>query len=350
MSRALNPPGASNATTHPLFLPLETPIRPNRDGAFTTPVGVHFGPTPDWALDFDTNPDPQFPHLTANPSAQLQLPLQNSGLLSDPDTDGSTFPLPGVPNSSFGNSTSALDQNAGPSVGAPATLPSQPASTRSSVHVTDYANLRDAIMRCLPPRPSLSHHSSSATLPVAATMTAQMAISAPAAIGAPPTSMSAAPHMHSVDDPSSRTSSMPPTPVLPPGFPLPGHILPAGHISSNHATYIPRQVLRQSHFAYDQVVFIHHMTKRWHFFLVSEDAFPININAAREACLLYAERILEVSRTIHGGTLQMFFFVSAIFFTPPDVLTILSRSARRTRIYGTNSKRVYWRLLKQDTA
>ncbi|KAG8730040.1 hypothetical protein FRC10_003185 [Ceratobasidium sp. 414] len=54
--------------------------------------------------------------------------------------------------------------------------------------------------------------------------------------------------------------------------------------------------LRQGSFSPIQKEFIKLMTRRWHWYLLTENAFPINPNEALERCVVYAEQDLHASR------------------------------------------------------
>ncbi|KAG9075542.1 hypothetical protein FS749_012777 [Ceratobasidium sp. UAMH 11750] len=80
--------------------------------------------------------------------------------------------------------------------------------------------------------------------------------------------------------------------VAPSSFQLSRAYLPPRPPSNS---YRPNS-LRQGDFTHEQVVFIKYMKHRWCFYLVTEDPFPTNVFPAREACFLYAEKVLNVSR------------------------------------------------------
>jgi hypothetical protein len=278
-----------------LPLSFETPSRPNQHNIFTTPAPLLFGQMPDWANDFDCS---QFPSFDANPSAQFELPLQTAGLLDNPNTEDPAFPLPEVTIEGLGNSARIAGHNMSSSVDNSVAWPSEPPAAQPLAHAPSYADLHNAILRSLPPRSSRTGQVTSSGLQAV-----------PAIVITP--GMPVSPQMSLVNELPSRDYSMPPTPGMPPGFPMDA-FPPPGHPSSHfhHVTYQPRQVLRQSNFVYDQVLFIHIMTKRWHWSLIGEDAFPINIVPARAACVMYAEEVLEISRPTHNITQRMFDYVS----------------------------------------
>ncbi|KAG8698493.1 hypothetical protein FRC11_014389, partial [Ceratobasidium sp. 423] len=58
----------------------------------------------------------------------------------------------------------------------------------------------------------------------------------------------------------------------------------------------PIRSIRQRDFHYDQVVFMNAMRKRWHWYLIADDSFPINTSVALELCVQYAEETLGISR------------------------------------------------------
>jgi hypothetical protein len=276
---------------------LETPSHLNQRGIFTTSAPFLFGPIPDWANDFDES---QFPRFDPNPSAPFPLPLQTAGFLGNPGAGVPPFALPEVTIEGPGNFAGVAGYDTGSSTDNSAMVPSWDAPAQPSAHVPSYTDLRETVLQTLPPPPTTVRLNVSTTLQLT-----------PIEIYEP--AVTASPHMSSIDEPSSRGHSMAPAPASTPGFgmdglPLPGHPPP----QFQHMTYQPRQVLRQSHFVYDQVMFIHLMTKRWHWSLVAEDAFPINIFPARGACVMYAEQVLEVMRPTHNITQRMFDYVSEI--------------------------------------
>ncbi|KAG8706663.1 hypothetical protein FRC09_002292 [Ceratobasidium sp. 395] len=87
--------------------------------------------------------------------------------------------------------------------------------------------------------------------------------------------------------------------------------------SSSHApTQMPPAAprpnsLRQGDFTHDQVTAIKHMRHRYQFYLVTEDPFPINVYAAREICISYAEEILGASRAVYNINHTTYDFVRA---------------------------------------
>ncbi|KAG8680806.1 hypothetical protein FRC11_001959, partial [Ceratobasidium sp. 423] len=84
-------------------------------------------------------------------------------------------------------------------------------------------------------------------------------------------------------------------------------------ISSSHNghqhVHQPQRSLRQRDFTYEQVVFMKAMNKRWHWYLISDDTFPINTGMALELCTQYAEQTLELSRKVCGIGRPSFDFV-----------------------------------------
>ncbi|CAE6534828.1 unnamed protein product [Rhizoctonia solani] len=75
---------------------------------------------------------------------------------------------------------------------------------------------------------------------------------------------------------------------------------PPAQISSSHNRHQdvrqPRRSRRQRDFTYEQLMFMKAMNKRWHWYLISDDSFPINTGMALELCAQYAEQTLELSR------------------------------------------------------
>ncbi|KAG8686006.1 hypothetical protein FRC11_009684 [Ceratobasidium sp. 423] len=79
--------------------------------------------------------------------------------------------------------------------------------------------------------------------------------------------------------------------------PAPTMIACRSHAQSNSNTkHQPQRALRQRDFTYEQVLFMNAMRKRWHWYLVAENLFPVNTSHALELCMQHAEQTLEVSR------------------------------------------------------
>ncbi|CAE6478895.1 unnamed protein product [Rhizoctonia solani] len=70
----------------------------------------------------------------------------------------------------------------------------------------------------------------------------------------------------------------------------------ASQTSASHTHTQPQRALRQRDFNYDQVKFMDLMRRRWHWYLIADDLFPVNTKIALELCTQYAENHLEVSR------------------------------------------------------
>ncbi|KAG8795972.1 hypothetical protein FRC12_007318 [Ceratobasidium sp. 428] len=84
----------------------------------------------------------------------------------------------------------------------------------------------------------------------------------------------------------------------------PTHLQPLPPASSR-----PRSSLRQADFTHDQVLAIRHMRRRYLWFLLTEDAFPVNVFTAREVCISYAEEVLGATRAEYGITNTTFDYV-----------------------------------------
>lgn len=102
----------------------------------------------------------------------------------------------------------------------------------------------------------------------------------------------------------------------------------------------PQPTLRQSDFTYEEVTFIDVMTRCWIWYLAVEDCFPAIVLAAQEACIAYAEKILDVSRTDFPNMRRMFTFVSTPKFpNVPNVDSIILfatyRFAKRNLLFAT---------------
>lgn len=70
---------------------------------------------------------------------------------------------------------------------------------------------------------------------------------------------------------------------------------------------------KQGYFSWEQVLFINVMRRRWKWFLISEDLFPISTTCPQELTTSYAERILNGDRTEHKIGKQVFDYVSALY-------------------------------------
>ncbi|KAG8728384.1 hypothetical protein FRC11_011183 [Ceratobasidium sp. 423] len=66
--------------------------------------------------------------------------------------------------------------------------------------------------------------------------------------------------------------------------------------SNQNISQQTQRSLQQRDFTHDQVSFMNRMRKRWHWYLIADDLFPINANTVLELCMQYAEENLEVSR------------------------------------------------------
>ncbi|KAG8744596.1 hypothetical protein FRC11_013366 [Ceratobasidium sp. 423] len=73
----------------------------------------------------------------------------------------------------------------------------------------------------------------------------------------------------------------------------PAPIMNAHQASGSNTHTQPIWSLQQQDFHYDQVMFMNAMRKHWHWFLITDNLFPTNTNAALELCIQYAEQYLD---------------------------------------------------------
>ncbi|KAG8682469.1 hypothetical protein FRC11_014837, partial [Ceratobasidium sp. 423] len=77
-----------------------------------------------------------------------------------------------------------------------------------------------------------------------------------------------------------------------------------------HESAIPRRrVLRQKDFVFDQVKFMSYMKRRWHWYLIVENAFPTSTHEAQQLCIQYAEQVMGVTHKDLGIGHNAFEFV-----------------------------------------
>lgn len=85
-------------------------------------------------------------------------------------------------------------------------------------------------------------------------------------------------------------------------------------------------------FTYEQNEFITWMKYRWEWFLLTEDAFPVNLAHAQESTIAYAEKQLNTTRTAAGITKRVFDYVSNS--SAPILLTNrIARSVGRSHAF-----------------
>ncbi|KAG8757211.1 hypothetical protein FRC11_004720 [Ceratobasidium sp. 423] len=314
-----------------------TPRRPTRSLGLTTPTVVIIGTPPVWGR-FNTEQDfPSFPptiiqsfnqpsariedvdadpplqqHLSGNPSNSLSSQIPHIHNFDPADSaEHASDALSETPtgcsraDSSSNLSNHQIAVSAGVSMGSTPQVESASLVVRSST--PNLLQMCNAIRRTLPPPPPLTSQSST----YQNSSTAMVRVSNPSMnhIGSisTPSTVSRSTSVSRFSGPHSRTASVTRTNSLAlddwnsrEGPSTRGSPAPAANtlqISGPHAHTQPLRSLRQSNFHYDQVVFMNSMRRRWHWYLVADDLFPINTNAALELCAQYAEQHLGVSRT-----------------------------------------------------
>lgn len=226
-----------------------------------------------------------------------------------------------------------------------------PSDERSTLSV-NYATLHNPVMQMLPLHAAITSHVSASAPPAAAHLTITpgftaptMTNVAPAATATPalfPMSASASLQMTSVNSTSNHSVSIPTyTTILQPGFPLPGVQAPEAQLYGHQTVNNPQQVLWQSHFGYDQVVCIHLMMKRWHFYIATKDAFPSNLNLVRKVTIAYATGILHMSHEVLAINQRMFDLGKDHYLILVIQLTIRVRFGRRNCTLAMISGRAY---------
>ncbi|KAG9090766.1 hypothetical protein FS749_000307 [Ceratobasidium sp. UAMH 11750] len=144
--------------------------------------------------------------------------------------------------------------------------------------------LHSAILHSLPPRAVLwqlapSPASVIVPLPAASSQSAQLA-------------------------PSSRANSVQPPSRGP--SPIPSRsATPVADMSNNEDELIIQRKLRERQFSDEHHAFVQPMKIRWHWFLLTEDPFPVDTNKGIESCLAYAEQQLGDSRHAYKVNLRV---------------------------------------------
>ncbi|KAG8739964.1 hypothetical protein FRC11_000485, partial [Ceratobasidium sp. 423] len=329
-SRTLVGPGtldsAHNSNSSTPASNFATPRRPARSVGLTTPTIVVFATPPPWAR-FDAKQGAHFSSLPPTTIPPFNWP---SARIEDV---GSNTPLGDNPLSSLSNQsqcvrtanstettsdvfsetpTSRSDCNFGSnSLESQATVPRE-VSTGSATQVQSSAltirsstpnisRMYNTIMQTLPPPPlaqsSTPHSPNTAMVQVSNSSANRIgSVTAPGTVSrSSSVSRISGPHSRAgsvtrtsslaLDNRSFREDSM-----------TRDSVAPVTNASGSHSQAQPLRSLRQRDFQYDQVVFMKAMSKRWHWFLIADDLFPIHTNAALELCTEYAEQSLEVSR------------------------------------------------------
>lgn len=313
-------PGFSTIASQASNPTMCTPIHQNQSVSISTPAVIIFGTPPNWAMSFNDDRDqnsPPFASITSAPSdspngthttnftSMAPKNAPNRLILSDNPFDvSSNINIHGQDSRSseppaFGSGSIGTNlgfgswpdtHNVTQSLTAPARPSTQPVQTRIPPQATNFSTPRNAVMRSILPGPT------SALVPVSVPGSASAVAhsSALVLVSAP------APYGHQSLSQSSQT---PPT-NIPASQPI---SRPLGNPNPP-----PRQVtVLQSSFGYDEVCFIQAMKKRWVWYLVAENCYPTNTLAAREACIVYAEEALGVTRLDYPRIRQMFDYVRA---------------------------------------
>lgn len=78
--------------------------------------------------------------------------------------------------------------------------------------------------------------------------------------------------------------------------------------ANNPAT--DKQAKRRKDFNGQEYEFIEQMTLRWQWYLLAENSFPLDTSEAQELCIAFAEKKLEVPRSVVGNGKRLFGYVS----------------------------------------
>ncbi|KAG8728792.1 hypothetical protein FRC11_010186 [Ceratobasidium sp. 423] len=324
-----------NTSSSTSTLNFTTPRRPARSVGLTTPTVVIFATPPDWAR-FDAEQGAHFPSVSSTAIQPFNWP---SARIEDVDSDAPLqqhSPPGGNHSSSLGNlsihahnfdtgdsaeitsalsktPTSRSDSNFGTSSPERQIAASWEASMGSSTHVqptaltvrpstSNFSRMYNAIKQTLPPAPpSATQSSTPHNLSTVMVRASSFPANNVASVLTPGTasrssSVSRIGGLHSRagsvtranslarDDRSFREgSSTRDTPA------------PVTSVSASNAQTQPLRSLRQRDFQYDQVAFMSAMKKRWHWYLIADNLFPMHTSVALELCAQYAEQTMEVS-------------------------------------------------------
>jgi hypothetical protein len=214
--------------------------------------------------------------------------------------------------------------------------PSSVAASASQAQTQSLDSLHSAILQSLPADPSLQMRRSSPAPPPSPTIQTSVQIRSLASLSRGPSPVPRSlPALAPVDHSRGPSPALAPLPLGLSSAITSRATTPAAEDLNGPANRNALRAIRETDFKnYHQSLFIKLMVPRWHWYLLTENAFPIEPSDALEVCIAYAERLLDLSWELNGIDLRLRNHVSVLISLKPPKCRCPQVRMKESRIRG----------------